>query len=49
MFIVASLMNAAAASIAWFVLRPMRRKQMLEATQVPVDAEPAGAKNAYAT
>jgi OFA family oxalate/formate antiporter-like MFS transporter len=27
-FIVASLMNAAAALMAWFVLRPMRRRQM---------------------
>jgi OFA family oxalate/formate antiporter-like MFS transporter len=30
-FIVASVMNAAAALLAWFVLRPMRRKQMQEA------------------
>jgi OFA family oxalate/formate antiporter-like MFS transporter len=30
-FIVASVMNASAALMAWFVLRPMRRKQMNEA------------------
>ena len=30
-FIVASVMNAIAALMAWFVLRPMRRKQMNEA------------------
>jgi OFA family oxalate/formate antiporter-like MFS transporter len=30
-FIVASLMNAAAAFMAWFVLRPMRRRQIEEA------------------
>ena len=30
-FIVASIMNAVAALMAWFVLRPVRRKQILEA------------------
>jgi OFA family oxalate/formate antiporter-like MFS transporter len=27
-FIVASVMNAIAAALAWFVLRPMRRRQI---------------------
>ena len=31
-FIVASVMNAAAALLAWFVLKPMRRRQMEEAS-----------------
>jgi OFA family oxalate/formate antiporter-like MFS transporter len=31
-FVVASVMNAIAALLAWFVLRPMRRKQLEEAT-----------------
>ena len=31
-FIVASVMNAAAALLAWFVLKPMRRHQMAEAS-----------------
>jgi OFA family oxalate/formate antiporter-like MFS transporter len=34
-FVVASLMNGAAALLAWFVLRPMRRQQLLEAAHVP--------------
>jgi OFA family oxalate/formate antiporter-like MFS transporter len=38
-FVVASIMNAAAALMAWFVLRPMRRRQLeaarLEATEAP--------------
>jgi OFA family oxalate/formate antiporter-like MFS transporter len=38
-FVVASVMNAAAALMAWFVLRPMRRRQLeaarLEATGAP--------------
>jgi len=34
-FIIASLLNATAALMAWFVLRPMRRKQM----DVPADEE----------
>ena len=38
-FVVASIMNAVAALMAWFVLRPMRRKQLeaarLEATEAP--------------
>jgi OFA family oxalate/formate antiporter-like MFS transporter len=35
-FIVASVMNAVAALLAWFVLKPMRRNQM-EATRVQAD------------
>ena len=34
-FIVASVMNAIAALMAWFVLRPMRRKHMAESAGVP--------------
>jgi OFA family oxalate/formate antiporter-like MFS transporter len=34
-FIVASIMNGAAALMAWFVLRPMRRAQM-DASALPV-------------
>lgn len=34
-FILASAMNAAAALLAWFVLRPMRRKQM-DASALPI-------------
>jgi len=33
-FIAASVMHAIAALLAWFVLRPMRRKQIEEARQV---------------
>jgi OFA family oxalate/formate antiporter-like MFS transporter len=39
-FITASIMNAIAALMAWFVLRPMRRTQ-IEATRMNVAAEPA--------
>jgi OFA family oxalate/formate antiporter-like MFS transporter len=35
-FIVASVLNAIAALLAWFVLRPLRRKQLEEARQVQV-------------
>jgi OFA family oxalate/formate antiporter-like MFS transporter len=35
-FVAASVMNAIAALLAWFVLRPLRRKQLEEARQVPV-------------
>jgi OFA family oxalate/formate antiporter-like MFS transporter len=47
-FVAASIMNAAAALLAWFVLRPLRRQQLMEATHVAV--EPAAAKSlgAYA-
>jgi OFA family oxalate/formate antiporter-like MFS transporter len=38
-FIVASVMNAVAASMAWFVLRPMRRRQIEEA-QLEVVPQP---------
>jgi OFA family oxalate/formate antiporter-like MFS transporter len=38
-FVAASLMNAAAAILAWFVLRPMRRKQIMEAWQVPAQQQ----------
>src|SRR6266480_2581003 len=43
-FIVASVMNAAAALLAWFVLKPMRRQQMEEASSAVSDdfaGEPA--------
>jgi OFA family oxalate/formate antiporter-like MFS transporter len=46
-FIVASLMNAAAALLAWFVLRPMRRRQLEEASQIPSQQAPG--TQAYAT
>jgi OFA family oxalate/formate antiporter-like MFS transporter len=39
-FIVASIMNAAAALMAWFVLRPMRRKQ-LEIARREAASQPA--------
>jgi OFA family oxalate/formate antiporter-like MFS transporter len=39
-FIVASVMNAVAALLAWFVLRPMRRRQLEEARQVQVRPAP---------
>src|SRR5438034_1585398 len=39
-FIVASLMNAVAALMAWFVLRPMRRTQ-IQSAHMGVAAEPA--------
>ena len=35
-FLAASVMNAIAALLAWFVLRPLRRKQLEEARQVQV-------------
>jgi OFA family oxalate/formate antiporter-like MFS transporter len=38
-FVAASLMNAAAALLAWFVLRPMRRNLMVQSTQVPSGAQ----------
>jgi MFS transporter, OFA family, oxalate/formate antiporter len=41
-FIVASVMNAVAALLAWFVLKPMRRKQM-EAARVQADVAAANA------
>jgi OFA family oxalate/formate antiporter-like MFS transporter len=48
-FIVASVMNAVAALLAWFVLRPLRRKQIEEARQVPVQsASPAATYGAVA-
>jgi OFA family oxalate/formate antiporter-like MFS transporter len=37
-FIVASVMNAVAALLAWFVLRPLRRRQLEEAHRVPAAA-----------
>jgi OFA family oxalate/formate antiporter-like MFS transporter len=37
-FIAASVMNAVAALLAWFVLRPLRRRQLEEARQVPAAA-----------
>jgi OFA family oxalate/formate antiporter-like MFS transporter len=40
-FIVASIMNAAAAVLAWFVLRPMRRKMIAEATVPEAATRPA--------
>ncbi len=40
-FIVASLMNAVAAAMAWFVLRPMRRRQ-IEAAKLEVVAVNSG-------
>ncbi|MGM9490771.1 oxalate/formate MFS antiporter [Ideonella sp. YS5] len=49
-FIAASFMNAAAALLAWFVLRPMRQRQMAEAMFVPsagtprVEPAPQGAR-----
>src|SRR5436309_1009923 len=39
-FIAASIMNAIAALMAWFVLRPMRRTQ-IESARIDVAAEPA--------
>ena len=50
-FVAASVMNAVAALLAWFVLRPMRRKQIMEAWQEPtsraaVDGFAAGAAKA---
>ena len=39
-FITASIMNAIAALMAWFVLRPMRRTQ-IESARIDVAAEPA--------
>jgi OFA family oxalate/formate antiporter-like MFS transporter len=39
-FITASIMNAIAALLAWFVLRPMRRTQ-IESARIDVVAEPA--------
>ena len=50
-FIVASVMNAAAALLAWFVLRPMRRSLMLQSSQVPTSAGvrvPRGVRSAAA-
>jgi OFA family oxalate/formate antiporter-like MFS transporter len=46
-FVVASLMNAVAALMAWFVLRPMRRKQIMEAWQVPAQSQRAPAAEAF--
>ncbi|HJV71454.1 oxalate/formate MFS antiporter [Ideonella sp.] len=49
-FIAASFMNAAAALLAWFVLRPLRQRQMAEAQFVPaagksrVESAPQGAR-----
>jgi OFA family oxalate/formate antiporter-like MFS transporter len=40
-FIVASIMNAVAALMAWFVLRPMRRAQMSERTLQSQAAQPS--------
>jgi OFA family oxalate/formate antiporter-like MFS transporter len=40
-FLAASLMNAVAALLAWFVLRPLRRRQLEEARQVQVRPLPA--------
>jgi OFA family oxalate/formate antiporter-like MFS transporter len=37
-FIAASVMNAIAALLAWFVLRPLRRRQLEEAHRVPAAA-----------
>lgn len=42
-FIVASVMNAMAALMAWFVLRPMRRAQM-EESALPAEATELGAQ-----
>jgi OFA family oxalate/formate antiporter-like MFS transporter len=39
-FIAASFMNAAAALLAWFVLRPLRQRQMAEAMFVPSSGTP---------
>ena len=39
-FIAASFMNAAAALLAWFVLRPLRQRQMAEAMFVPATGTP---------
>jgi OFA family oxalate/formate antiporter-like MFS transporter len=47
-FITASIMNAIAALMAWFVLRPMRRTQ-IESARVDVVAEPAVHSNRLAT
>ena len=41
-FITASVLNALAALLAWFVLRPMRKQQLLEATSVPTQSAPDG-------
>jgi OFA family oxalate/formate antiporter-like MFS transporter len=35
-FVVASIMNAVAAIMAWFVLRPMRRAELAKASIEPV-------------
>ena len=40
-FIAASVANAIAAFLAWFVLRPMRRRQLEEARQIPVQTQRA--------
>ena len=47
-FITASVMNAIAALMAWFVLRPMRRAQ-IESARGDVAAEPAMQSNRLAT
>lgn len=39
-FVVASVMNAIAALLAWFVLRPMRRRQIEEARQAVTPSAP---------
>jgi OFA family oxalate/formate antiporter-like MFS transporter len=39
-FIAASIMNAVAALLAWFVLRPMRRRQLDEASKIPAQQSP---------
>jgi MFS transporter, OFA family, oxalate/formate antiporter len=43
-FIVASIMNGVAALMAWFVLRPMRRKQIAEAALAPQQQPAQAAK-----
>jgi OFA family oxalate/formate antiporter-like MFS transporter len=45
-FITASVMNAVAALLAWFVLRPMRRRVMDESALVP-SQERSAAGGAY--
>jgi OFA family oxalate/formate antiporter-like MFS transporter len=39
-FIVAAVLNAAAALMAWFVLRPMRRAKLAGTQEVPAGAVP---------
>jgi OFA family oxalate/formate antiporter-like MFS transporter len=39
-FVAASVMNAIAAGLAWFVLRPMRQKQIREAWDTPTQRAP---------